>query len=185
MRKLFWQISVTLDGFMEGPDKGLDDTAGYPDPDFEKYAAVMLAEIGDIVIGRRTYDLFVSYWPYAEGPDALLMNRLPKHVASRTLRQVEWENATLVAGDVTDHVRKLKEGAGRDIALFGSADLANHLLEAGLVDEIRVLMTPVLLGRGSPAFSPATRQSLKLIREERWEAGTVMLCYQPSTESRT
>lgn len=168
---------------MEGSDKGLGDTAGFPDSDFEKYASAMLSEIGDIVIGRRTYDLFVSYWPHAQGPDAFLLNRLPKHVASRSLRQVEWENATLVSGDMTDHVRKLKGSEGRDIALFGSAELANHLLNAGLVDEIRVLMTPVLLGQGSPAFLRPVRQPLKLIREERWESGTVMLCYRPLSES--
>lgn len=184
MRKLFWQISVTLDGFMESPDKGLEDTAGYPDADFEKYASVMLSEIGDMVIGRRTCELFASYWPHAQGPDAAFMNHLPKHVASRTHRRVEWQNAAIIPEDVTGHIRKLKEGVGRDIALFGSAELANHLMDAGLVDEIRVLMTPVLLGQGTPAFSGTTRQSLKLIREERWESGTVILYYQPSPESK-
>ena len=95
MRKLFWQMSVTLDGFMEGPNHELDDTAGFQDQDFDRYATEMLKSIDGMLIGRRTYELFSCYWPTANGEDAERMNSLPKIVFSRTLKNVEWNNSRL------------------------------------------------------------------------------------------
>ena len=86
MRKLFWQISATLDGFMEGPDRELDDTAQVADKDFDRYASEMLRSIGGMLLGRKTYQLFVDYWPSATGADADAMNALPKIVFSKTLQ---------------------------------------------------------------------------------------------------
>ena len=85
MRKLFWQMSVTLDGFMEGPNRELDHTAEFVDPDFDRYASEMLQSIDGILLGRVTYQLFAGYWPSATGPDADRLNQLPKAVFSRTL----------------------------------------------------------------------------------------------------
>jgi dihydrofolate reductase len=178
MRKLFWQINITLDGYMEGPGHELDDTAEFADPDFDCYASAMLQSIDDIVLGRVTYELFVRFWPTAPGPDAERLNNLPKLVFSRTLRSVEWTNARLATGDVADEVRRLKQQPGRDIALFGSANLAARLARHGLIDEYRVLVSPVVLGSGTAAFRgmPA-RMRLKLVKSEAWSSGIVAQTY--------
>lgn len=178
MRKLFWQISVTLDGFMEGPSHELGDTAQLVDPDFERYASAMLQSIDAIVLGRRTYQLFEAYWPAAAGPDAERLNNLPKVVFSRTLGGVEWSNSRLVRDDVAGGITRLKEQPGRDIALFGSANLAATLMRHGLIDEYRVLVSPVILGRGNPMFQEARdRLRLKLLKAEAWSSGVVSLTY--------
>lgn len=178
MRKLFWQISFTLDGQMEGPDGGLGDTAQFVDADFEAYAASMLQAIDDVVLGRVTYELFNDYWPTAQGTDADRLNALPKLVASRTLGQVSWRNARLASGDIVEEVARLKAGPGGDIALFGSAGLARTLDVAGLIDEYRFLVTPVVLGEGRSAFpAPRPRQPLVLVKADRWGSGTMALTY--------
>jgi dihydrofolate reductase len=92
MRKLFWQMSVTLDGFIEGSNRELDDTARYADDDFERYAGSMLQSIGGMLLGRKTYQLFADYWPKAAGLDADRMNQLPKTVYPA--RWTSWSGRT-------------------------------------------------------------------------------------------
>lgn len=179
MRKLFWQISVTLDGFMEGPNRELDSTAQFPDEDFDRYASQMLQSIDGVLLGRKTYQLFADYWPSATGPDADRLNQLPKIVFSRTLEKAAWRNSRLVKDDVAGEVIRLKQQPGRDLALFGSADLASTFIRHGLIDEFRILMTPVLLGEGTPLFQDIrNRVALKLSKAVPWSSGTVALYYQ-------
>ena len=179
MRKIFWQINVTLDGYMEGPDHGLEHTAEIADKDFERYASEMLRSIDAFIIGRKTYEMFAGYWPQQTGADADILNELPKYVASRTLRSVEWNNARLIPGDLFAGIDELKRDEGRDIAVFGSSQLAAELIELGLVDELRVFVTPFLLGRGAPAFKPASQiRKLDLVGSEKWESGVLALTYQ-------
>jgi dihydrofolate reductase len=181
MRKLFWQISVTLDGFMEGPNHELNDTAGFEDPDFDRYATEMLKSIDGILIGRKTYELFAGYWPTAIGEDAERMNALPKIVFSRTLKKVDWTNSRLVGDNVAEEITRLKQQPGKDLALFGSADLASTLMRLGLIDEYRILVTPVVLGKGTPMFRDIReRVPLKLIKADTWSSGTVALYYRPA-----
>jgi dihydrofolate reductase len=181
MRRLFWQINATLDGFIEGPNRELDDTAQIADPDFDRYASDMLQSIDAVLLGRRTYQLFADYWPSATGPDADRLNELPKIVFSRTLERVDWSNSRLVREDVEGEIARLKHGAGKDIALFGSADLASTFIRLGLIDEYRILLTPVVLGRGTPMFKDIEdRVALKLLRATPWSSGVVALYYQPS-----
>jgi dihydrofolate reductase len=178
MRKLFWQMNVTLDGFIEGPNRELHDTAEYPDQDFEQYASDMLRSIGGMLLGRRTYELFAGYWPTATGPDADRMNQLPKVVFSRTLEKLEWKNSRLVNTNVADEVSRLKQQPGGDLALFGSANLASSLIRLGLIDEYRIFVSPVLLGRGTPMFTNiGDRVPLSLAKSERWGSGMVALFY--------
>lgn len=185
MRKLFWQISTTLDGFMEGPNHELDDTAGISDPDFDRYASEMLQSIDAMLLGRVTYELFVGYWPSATGADAERMNSLPKIVFSRTLRDVNWHNARLARGDAIDEVTRLKQQPGRDIALFGSAKLAATLAQHGLIDEYRIFVSPVVLGSGSPAFGdPRERTHLQLVKAEEWASGVAALFYDRAAVGR-
>jgi dihydrofolate reductase len=180
MRRLFWQVSVTLDGFVEGPNRELDSTAQFPDEDFDRYASQMLQSIDGVLLGRKTYQLFADYWPSATGPDADLLNQLPKVVFSRTLEKAVWRNSRLVKEDVAREVARLKQQPGRDLALFGSADLASTFIRHGLIDEFRILVTPVLLGNGKPLFQDIRdRVALKLSKAVTWSSGTVALYYQP------
>ena len=180
MRRLFWQMSVTLDGFMEGPNRELSYTAEFADKDFDRYASDMLKSIDAILLGRRTYELFAGYWPSATGPDADRLNALPKIVFSRTLEKVEWNNSSLVKENVADEVARVKGQPGKDLALFGSADLASTFMRLGLIDEYRVLVTPVVLGRGTPMFKDIKdRIPLKLSKATTWSSGIAALFYQP------
>jgi dihydrofolate reductase len=180
MRKMFWQINMTLDGFMEGRGHELDDTAQFADPEFDRYASAMLQSIDQIVLGRVTYELFAGYWPTATGPDAERLNDLPKLVFSRTLGEVAWSNARLARGDVAEEITRLKRQRGGDIALFGSATLAATLAEQALIDEYRVLVSPVVLGAGNAAFRGMPRRlPLRLVKSEAWSSGVVALFYAP------
>jgi dihydrofolate reductase len=180
-RKLFWQMSVTLDGFMEGTHRELTDTAEFADKDFDRYASEMLKSIDTILLGRRTYELFAAYWPFATGQDAERLNELPKVVFSKTLSQAQWNNSRLVKNNVAEEVTRLKQQAGKDIALFGSADLASSFMRLGLIDEYRILVTPVVLGAGTPMFKDIKeRLALKLMKATTWGSGIVALYYQPA-----
>jgi dihydrofolate reductase len=179
MRKLFWQMSVTLDGSMEGPNQELDHTAGVEDPDFDRYATEMLNSIDAMLLGRRTYQLFESYWPYATGPDAERMNELAKIVFSRSLEKVEWNNSRLLRENITQEVARLKEEPGKDLALFGSAELASTLIGERLIDEYRIFVTPYVLGGGTPMFKGISDgMALKLLKATTWSSGTVALFYE-------
>jgi dihydrofolate reductase len=179
MRKLFWQMSVTLDGFMEGPNRELDYTAQFVDPDFDRYASEMLKSIDAVLLGRKTYQLFADYWPSATGPDADRLNQLPKIVFSRALEQVDWNNSRLVKRNVAEEVARLKQQPGNDLALFGSADLASSFIRLGLIDEYRILVTPVVLGSGTPMFKEIKHKiGLRLVKATPWSSGIVALHYQ-------
>lgn len=181
MRKLFWQMSVTLDGFMEGPNHELTHTAQFADPDFDRYASDMLKSIGAVVLGRVTYELFAGYWPNATGPDAERLNELPKITISTTLKKAEWNNSRLVRHNVAEEISNLKHQPGKDIALFGSAKLASTLMKHGLIDEYRLLVTPIVLGGGARMFKHLDgRVNLKLLNATTWSSGTVALYYRPA-----
>ncbi len=183
MRNIFWQISSTLDGYMEDPDGKLDRTAEIEDEEFKAYVAKMLNSIDAFIIGRKTYEVFVGYWPNATGWEADILNDLPKYVVSTTLDRVEWNNATLVR-DVEPAIRELKQQNGRDIAVFGSATLAASLIELGLIDECRIMITPFLLGAGNRAFKATKRQlGLSLANFEKGSSGTMFLTYRPDGQA--
>lgn len=162
---------------MEDENGKLDVTAGFPDPDFDRYASAMLDSIDGMIIGRKTYDVFAGYWPTAK--DADNMNRLPKYVASKTLETAEWNNSAVIADNVSAAVADIKRNAERDLAVFGSAALAASLVKDGLIDELRILVTPCLLGRGGRTFSDAfPEQRLRLVRSESWTSGTTAHFYE-------
>ncbi len=178
MRKLFWQMMVSLDGFMEGPNRELDWHV--VDDDFNRYVADMLGSIDAILLGRVTYQLFVDYWPSSTDAEAPAMNDLPKIVFSRTLKKVEWKNSRLVKENVAEEIARLKQQPGKDLALFGSADLASTFMRLGLIDEVRIFVNPVVLGGGNPMFKDVKdRTALKLLKTETLSSGVVLLYYQP------
>lgn len=180
MRKLFWQTLISLDGFVEGPAGALDWFV--TDEDFHRYVLRMLSSVDGLLMGRVTYQGFAGYWPTATDAEAPLMNSLPKVVFSRTLTRLEpaWAQSRLASRPVVDEIRALKASGGRDLALFGSATLAATVLAAGLIDEVRVIVNPVMLGGGQPMFrDPADRLGLELTSVERFRKGSVLLIYEP------
>jgi dihydrofolate reductase len=183
MRKLFSFNMITLDGFFEGPNQ--DISWHNVDEEFNDFA-IEQSRTGDtLVFGRVTYQLMASYWPT---PDAIkndpivadYMNRVSKIVVSRTLEKAEWNNTRLIKDHVAEEITKLKQQPGRDIAVFGSANLLSTLMQLDLVDEHRIMVNPVILGNGNPLFIKAKdKQNLKLIKTRMFGNGNVLLCYQP------
>lgn len=182
LRKLFWQMMVTLDGFMEGPNRELDWHV--VDEDFNRHVTDMLSSIDAILLGRVTYQLFAGYWPSSTDREAHKMNDLPKIVFSRTLDRVEWKNSSLVKEVVSEEVARLKPQPGNDLAMFGSADLASTFMRLGLIDEFRIFVNPVVLGGGTPMFKDIQdRTALTLVKTKTLSSGVVILYYQPRTGS--
>ena len=183
MRKLFAFNMVTLDGFFEGPNQ--DISWHNVDDEFNQFAIEQTGTVDTLLFGRRTYEVMASYWPTeaAIKDDPIiagLMNSLPKVVFSRTLQKAEWNNTRLVKDNVEEEIRKLKAQPGKEIAVFGSADLLSTLIKLGLIDEHRIIVNPVVLGNGTPLFKDVKdKLNLRLVRSRIFDSGNVLLCYQP------
>ena len=178
MRKLIVSNVMSLDGFFEGTDKRLDWFV--VDEEFFDYASEMLHSVDTILFSRATYQHMAAYWPFAPAHRITdKMNSLAKIVFSRTLQMAEWNNSTLLKGDLAKQISKLKQKSGKDIVILGSATLASSLLQLGLIDEYRVILTPVLIGAGTPLFKNINQRiRLKLERTKVLHSGVVVLYYQ-------
>ncbi len=183
LRRIIFQNMVSVDGFFEGPNQ--DISWHNVDAEFNETANAFLQTVDLLLFGRKTYELMANYWPKPEAlrDDPVIaahMNRLPKVVASRTLKKVDWNNSKLIKGNVVEEIRKLKQAPGKDIAIFGSVELAKTLIPAGLIDEYRIMVNPVALGKGRPVFDGlSNRLKLKLVDSRTFQNGNVMLCYRP------
>ncbi len=184
MRKVFLFNLITLNGFFEGPNQ--DISWHHVGEEFNEFAINQLHEIGTLLFGRVTYHLMASYWPTesAKTDDPVvagLMNDMPKVVFSKTLSKAEWKNTKLVKGDPAAEVSKLKQQSGKDIAIFGSSNLAVTLAEHDLIDEYRVIVNPVFLGKGVPLLKGIKDNiELKLLQVRTFESGNVLLSYTPA-----
>jgi dihydrofolate reductase len=183
MCKLFIFNLVTLDGFFEGPNH--DISWHNVDGEFNEFAIEQLNSIGTLVFGRVTYEGMASYWPTSSAIEddpiiANLMNTLPKIVFSHTLQKAEWNNTGLIKDNIAEEVLKLKQQSGKDLALFGSANLMASLMTLDMIDEYRILVNPVVLGSGTPLFKGGHQKiNLKLIKTRTFRSGNVLLCYEP------
>jgi dihydrofolate reductase len=181
LRKLITWNLVTVDGFFEGEKSGdlaFHQAAG--GPGLEAFVKEQLRSVGGVLFGRVTYEGMAKFWPTQTGEVASFMNSVPKYVFSRTLGKVDWRNSRLVKGDPAAEVVKLKHGEGQDLFVMGSANLSSTLIAAGLVDEYRLGLTPILLGRGNPLFKASSRMSmLRLIEAKTLDGGCVILRYAP------
>ncbi len=183
MRKLFSFNMVTVDGFFEGRNQDID--WHNVDGEFNEFAIAQLHEIDTLVFGRVTYQMMATYWPtpaaVQDDPEvAGLMNRMPKVVVSRTLDKAEWQNTQLVKSLVAEEISRLKRQPGKDMAVFGSANLLESLIRAGLVDEHRIMVNPVMLGDGTPLFKRSQdKTALELVQTRTFRNGNVLLCYRP------
>ena len=189
MRRVVAAEYVTVDGVMQDPGgtgeiKEGGWSAPYFDEDLAKYQADQLFASDTLLLGRVTYEGFAAAWPSmeeSEGEFAVRMNALPKHVASTTLQEpLEW-NATLIKGDLAEAVSDLKQQNGQDILVYGSGELLNTLAESNLIDEYRLMVFPVRLGRGKPLFAGGgNKLDLRLASVQSSASGVLMLTYQPA-----
>jgi dihydrofolate reductase len=186
-RRLFVSMMVSLDGYIEGPQRELDWFED-GDPEFERYCDEMVDSVGLALYGRRSYELMFGYWPNAElhprSPADLAfarkMNALPKVVLSRTLERAEWNNTHVVRDRVGETIAELKRTPGKPIVAWAGAGLIATLGQLGLVDEYRLIVHPVLLGKGTPMFQGiAGRQRLRLTRTTQLGRSLAVLCYEP------
>jgi dihydrofolate reductase len=178
MRKVYWFNLITMDGYFAGTDGSIDWHQA--DAEFDVFAEEQLAETGTIVFGRVTAEMMAGFWPteearHADPVTAKFMNDLPKLYFSHHGDSLQWQNLRRAKG--LDDLRDLRSGPGRDIAIFGSANLAASLLPAGLIDEVLVLVNPVVLGNGRKLVE----QTLKLrhLATRRFRSGNVLLTYEP------
>lgn len=183
MRKVIFFNFISLDGYFEGQDRDID--WHHTDEEFNDFAIQQTGEFGALLFGRVTYELMAGYWPteaakQSDPAVAGLMNSLPKIVFSNTLNQVEWENSRLVKDNFVEAVTKLKEESGKDIAIFGSSDLAVTFIDLGLIDEFRIMVNPVVLGGGKPILQGIkSKLELKLLNVKVFKSGNVLLYYEP------
>lgn len=162
MGKLVAYVMVTLDGYYEGPGGNIDWHT--TDEEFAEYGMDMLNNASALIFGRMTYELMASYWPteqaIADDPATSgKMNEVPKLVFSTTLESTpwgEWNNASLVEGDTTETVTRLKAEADKDLVILGSGTLVSSFTNLGLIDEYRILVNPIILGEGTPLFREVT-----------------------------
>jgi dihydrofolate reductase len=194
MRKLIASTFVSLDGVMQAPGGPDEDPTGgftfggwtfnYWDEAMGRSMNGLDGKDRELVLGRRTYEIFEAYWPYqpADNPIAQTLNAARKHVASRTLKTtLSWNNSTLLRGDVAAAVAALKSGAGLDLQIIGSGKLIQTLQSAALIDEYNVWTFPVVLGRGKRLFEAGARASaLRLVASQASSTGVMMSTYVPA-----
>jgi dihydrofolate reductase len=182
MRKLVVFNLVTLDGYVAGPNGEIDWHR--VDGEFNDFAIEQTATFGALLFGRVTYQLMASYWPTAEALQndpqvARQMNSIPKVVVSRTLETADWHNTRLVKENVAEEIQKLKAEEGKEIAIFGSSNLCAYLLDEGLIDEVRLIYNPVVLGNGMPIFKGTQKPvTLDLFKSRTFGNGNVLHYYR-------
>ncbi|MEU9833965.1 dihydrofolate reductase family protein [Streptosporangium sp. NPDC048047] len=179
MRKIVAGFFLSLDGVMESPEKW---HFPYFDEEMGQAVAAQAEGADAMLLGRATYQEFAGYWPTADDdPMAAQMNETPKYVVSSTLKTLEWQNSTLISGNVTEEIARLKQGPGRDISISGSATLVRSLLREGLLDELRLLVHPIVVGSGRRLFPEGGEQTpLKLVESQTFGTGVVHLVYHPA-----
>ncbi len=196
MRKLVVLTFLTLDGVMQAPGGPDEDTtgvfkwggwsAGYWDDTLGKVMGDQMGHSYDLLLGRKTYEIFAAYWPYSKEPAAGSLNNARKYVASKTLKKLEWKNSTLLGPDIVTEIKKLKQQNGPEIQVHGSSNLIQTLLKNGLVDEFKLKIFPVTLGKGKRLFGEgAIPAGYKLVQSQATPTGVIVATYTPAGEHRT
>jgi dihydrofolate reductase len=193
MRKLIASTFVSLDGVMQAPGGPEEDPTGgftmggwmfnYNDESVDISGAGFDGKDRELVLGRRTYQIFEAYWPHqsADHPIAKTLNAAKKYVASRTLTKLAWNNSTVLSGDVVSAITALKSQSGPNLQIIGSGNLIQTLQAAALIDEYNVWTFPVVLGRGKRLFGETAKPSaLRLVRSQVSKNGVVMSTYVPN-----
>jgi dihydrofolate reductase len=193
VRELVVNAFVTLDGVMQAPGGPEEDRSGgfdhggwsfgYWDEQMQTVMGESMSKPFDLVLGRRTYEIFAAHWPHSDEPGAEALNGATKHVASTTLTELGWQNSKLIEGDVPEGIRALKRQDGPELQVHGSANLIQTLHEHGLVDEFRVWIFPVVLGKGKRLFDDgAVPAGVELTSSQVSSTGVVMATYRSGAE---
>src|SRR5262249_44718395 len=178
MRKIVESTLVSLDGVIGDPQLWAMERF---DDDAQKEALEGLRASDAMLLGRRTYEIFAGVWPSRTGAYAERLNSMRKYVFSSTLRKVDWNNSTIVSGDVVAEAANLKQQEGRSLIIYGHGFLGQTLLKNHLLDEIHFSVHPVLVGRGKPLFREGENANLELVSAKTRRNGVVVLAYKPAT----
>ena len=199
MRRIVVSTCPSLDGVMQAPGGPQEDPVGgfalggWTAPHFDAALGASMGEIFgrpfDLLLGRKTYDIFAAHWPYVSDPNdpiAAVFNRVTKYVASRSNRKLSWQNSQRLGEDIVASLKKLKGEDGPDLLVQGSSELVQTLWKHGLVDEFSVLIFPLVLGKGKRLFGDgATPAGLKLVKSQSYPTGVIVANYKPDGEVRT
>jgi dihydrofolate reductase len=186
MAKIVVTEYISVDGVVEAPSGTEEfERVGWTDPfsrgpegDEFKVEETMAADA--MLLGRVTYETFAAVWPHIPGDFANAFNSMPKYVVSSTLKDPEWNNTTVLAGDVIGNVRELKKRYERDVVVHGSPQLARTLIEHDLVDELRLMIYPVVVGAGKRLFGQTSEtKRLELVESKTFGDGVHILIYRP------
>jgi dihydrofolate reductase len=195
MRKVIVNEFMSLDGVVQAPGAGDEDPSGgfahggwhmqYMEDELaQNWVLASIVEAGGFLLGRRTYEIFAAYWPNAPEKERVIaepLNGKPKYVASTTLTEpLEWQNSTLLEGEVAEAVAALKQAEGGDLHVIGSTELVRTLIEHDLVDELRLMIDPVVLGGGKRIFrDDGLLRQLRLVDGQVTGAGAILATYAP------
>lgn len=185
MRRLAVFNNVSLDGFFVDANGDMS-WAHQQDPEWNEFAAQNASGNGELVFGRVTYDIMAAFWPspaaaqmmptVAEG-----MNRMRKWVFSRSMESAAWQNSTVVRGDMSTEMRRIKEDSGPDLVILGSGTIVAQCAAAGLIEEYQIVVHPIVLGRGRTLFEGLEgRLNLKLTLSRTFANGNLFVCYVPA-----
>jgi dihydrofolate reductase len=182
MRKIVAGLFISLDGVVESPDQW---HLPYFNEEAGQTVQTQMDAADAMLLGRVTYQEFAGYWPTAPADDPITaqMNNTPKYVVSTTLDSADWQNSTLIKGDVAEELARLKQQPGKNIGITGSATLVRSLLREGLLDELHLLVHPIVVGHGKRLFEPEDGTiPLKLTDSRTFSTGVVHLTYQPAEQ---
>jgi dihydrofolate reductase len=175
MRKIVSGLFISLDGVVEAPDQW---HFPYFNEEMGKAVQSMMVSSEAMLLGRQTYEEFAAYWPTSTDDFAGHMNGTPKYVVSNTLTSADWQNSTLISGDVIKELARLKEQPGGNLATTGSGTLVRSLLREGLLDELHLLVHPIVVGNGRRLFDDGPQVPLRLTDSQTFSTGVLHLTYE-------
>lgn len=178
MRNLFVTEFISLDGVIENPGW----TFKYWNDDIANFKGEESNAADALLLGRVTYQGFAQAWPNSKDEGAPYFNGVRKYVVSSTLDKADWNNSVIIKDNVAEEIRKIKQQEGKDIAVHGSGKLAQWLIQQGLVDRIRLLVYPVVLGKGQRLFEEGTEATLNLVESRPLPGGVVAMIYEPQNK---
>jgi dihydrofolate reductase len=180
MRKIVAGLFMSLDGVVESPEQW---QTPYFNDEMGQAIGAQMAESDTLLLGRRTYQEFASFWPNqpSDAPFAEQMNAIPKLVVSTTLDTLEWKNSSLIRGNLVEQLTKLKQQPGKNLNVTGSGTLVRSLLHENLLDELQLMVCPVVVGRGRCLYEGGNDQkALTLVNSGSFSTGVLQLTYQPA-----
>lgn len=188
MSKLSVFENLTLDGYFSGPNGDLSWAKQNVDEEWNKFVEENASAEGFMLMGRVTYEMMIQYWPTPQAAKndpvvAKQMNSRPKIVFSTTLDKPTWNNTTVIKGDLAAEVKRLKDESGKDMTILGSGSIVSQLAQAGLIDEYKFSVNPVVIGKGRTVFEGVKdKMNLKLTKARNFKNGNVLLQYQPEVK---